>query len=161
MELVIALNAITHCLLHSSFTRDRIKHGRVITSTGISLPALDLITADAIDVIVKANNLSGILRVATMDAVMIFPSLVLYPHEKGACNTQVRAEVKRRLTIWGAGNLDSLAALAIAFRAARPFASRNASVAIIITQSWGPHSQGIVLTGGDAHGLARRGSNMY
>jgi hypothetical protein len=25
--------------------------------------------------------------------VMIFPSLALFPHEKGACNSQVRAEV--------------------------------------------------------------------
>ena len=74
-------------------------HGRVITTTAIPMPALDLITAVASDLMTKANNLSGILRVVTMDAVMIFPSLVLYPHEKGACYSQVRAEVKHRLTL--------------------------------------------------------------
>jgi len=104
VELVSASSAITHCLLHSGFMRDHILHGRVITSTGIPLPALDLITAAATDVIFKAISLSGVLRVATMDAVMIFPSLVLFPHEKGACNSQVRAEVKRRVTLWGAGD---------------------------------------------------------
>ncbi len=84
-ELVSASNAITHCLLHSGFMRDHNMHGRVITSTAIPMPAQDLIIADATDVMTKANNLCGILRVAMMDAVMIFPSLVLYPHEKGAC----------------------------------------------------------------------------
>jgi hypothetical protein len=103
--------------------RDHIKHGRVITSTGISLSALDFITAVATNVMVKANSFSGILDVAAMDAVMIFSSLVLYPHEKGAWKTQVRAEVKRRLTLWGAGNLESLASLAKASTSARPFTS--------------------------------------
>jgi hypothetical protein len=70
-------------------------HGKVITSTGIPLPALDLITTAATDVISKANNLSWVLWVVSIDAVMIFPSLVLFPREKGACNSQVRAEVKR------------------------------------------------------------------
>ena len=111
-ELVSASNAITYCPLYSGFMRDHIKHGRFITSTGVPLPALDLITAAATDAMDKANNLSGILRVAAMDAMMLFPSLVLFPHEKGVCNTQIRAEVKRRLTLWGAGNLESLAALA-------------------------------------------------
>ena len=120
-ELVSASNAITHCILHSGFIRDHIMHARVITSTGILLPALDLITAVATDVITKANSLSGILRVAAMDAVMIFPSLILFPHVKGACNSLVRAEVRRRLALWGAGSLDSLAALARAARAQRPF----------------------------------------
>ena len=32
-ELVSASNAITHCLLHSGFMREHIKHGRVTTST--------------------------------------------------------------------------------------------------------------------------------
>jgi hypothetical protein len=74
--------------------RDHIKHGRVTTSTEISLPAIDLITAAATYAMKNANNLSEILRVAGMDVVMLFPSLVLFSHEKGACNTQVRAEVK-------------------------------------------------------------------
>ena len=78
-------------------------HGRVITTTAILMFVLHLITAAATNVMTKANNLSGILRIAAMDAVMIFPSLVLYPHEKGACYSQVRAEVKRRLTPWGGG----------------------------------------------------------
>ena len=125
MELVSPSNVITHCLMHSGFMRNHIKHGRVITSTGIPLPALDLIPVVATDVMVKVNNFSGILRVKVMDAIMIFPSLVLYPHEKGACSAQVRAEVKRRLTLWGAGNLESLASLAKAYRAARPFTSRT------------------------------------
>ncbi len=102
-ELVSASNAITHCLLHSGFMKDHIKHGRVVTSTAIPLPALDLITAAATDVVEKANNLSGILRTAAMDGVMLFPSLIMFPHEKGACCSKVRAEVKRRLTLWGAG----------------------------------------------------------
>ncbi len=122
-ELVSASNAITHCLLHSGFMREHIQSGRVTTSTGVPLPALDLITAAATDVMVKANSLAGILRVAAMDAVMLFPSLILYPHEKGACSTQVRTEVKRRLALWGAGNLESLAALARASRVVRPFSS--------------------------------------
>jgi hypothetical protein len=46
--------------------RDHIKHGRVTTSTGFPLPALDLITAAATDVVEKANSLYGILRVAAM-----------------------------------------------------------------------------------------------
>jgi hypothetical protein len=83
--------------------RDHIMYGSVITTTAIPMHALDLITAAATNVMTKANNVSRILRVATMDAVMIFPSLVLYPHEKGACYSQVRAEVKRRLTPWGGG----------------------------------------------------------
>jgi len=122
-ELVSASNAITYCLLHFGFMRDHIKHARVTTSTGAPLPALDLITAAATDAMEKANNLSGILHVAAMDAVMLFPSLVLFPHEKGACNTQVQAEVKRRLTLWGEGNLESLAALVRAFREVKPFSS--------------------------------------
>jgi hypothetical protein len=77
--------------------KDHIKHGRVVTATRIPLPAMDLITAAATDVMEKANNLSGILRTAAMDAVMLFPSLILFPHEKGACSSRVRAEVKRRL----------------------------------------------------------------
>jgi hypothetical protein len=89
VELVSASNTSTHCLLRSGFMRDHIIHGRVITSTGIPLPALDLITAAATDVMVKANNLSRILRVAPMDVVMIAPSLALYPQGKGACSTQV------------------------------------------------------------------------
>jgi hypothetical protein len=67
--------------------RDHIQHGRVTTSTGVPLPALDLITAVATDVMEKANSLSRILRVAAMDAVVLFPSLILYPHEKGACSS--------------------------------------------------------------------------
>ena len=86
-------NAITHSLLQSGFMRDHILHGRVITSTSIPLSALDLITTVATDVMSKANTLSRVLRVATINAVMIFPSLALFPHEKGACNSQVRAEV--------------------------------------------------------------------
>jgi hypothetical protein len=82
---------------------------------------------------VKANNLSWILRVAKMDAVMIFPSLVLYPHEKGACNTQVRVEVKRRLTIWGAGDIEFLAALVRASKATRPF-TLGTSMSLSATQ---------------------------
>jgi hypothetical protein len=84
VELVNASNAITHCLLHSGFMRGHIMHGRVITTTAIPMPALDLITTVATDVMTKANNMLGILRVVAMDAVIIFPSLVLYPHEKGA-----------------------------------------------------------------------------
>ncbi len=57
VELVSASNAITHYLLHSGFMKDYILHGRVITSTGIPLPAMDLITAAAMDVMAKANNL--------------------------------------------------------------------------------------------------------
>jgi hypothetical protein len=125
-ELVSASNAITHYLLHSGFMRDHILHGRVITSTSIPLPALDLITSAATDAMSKANTLSGVLRVASMDAVMIFSSLVLFPHEKGACNSQVRAEVKRRLTLWGAGDLESLAALAIASKPVRALTSGTA-----------------------------------
>ena len=98
-------------------------HGRLITSTRIPLPALDLIIAVATHVMVKANSFSGILDVAAMDAVMIFSSLVLYPHEKGAWKTQVRAEVKRRFTLWEAVNLEPLAALARASKAAKPFTS--------------------------------------
>ena len=98
-------------------------HGRVTTSTEVPLPSLDLITAAATDAMDKANNLSGILRVAAMDAVMLFPSLVLFPHEKGACNTQIWAKVKRRLTLWGTRSLQSLAALAKASRVAKPFSS--------------------------------------
>ena len=124
MELVIASNAITHCLLDSGFMKDHILHGRLITSSGIiPLPALYLITTVATDVMSKANSLSGVLRVATMDVVMIFSSLVLFPHEKGACNSQARAEVKRRMTLWGAGDLESLAALARAFRPVRTITS--------------------------------------
>ena len=68
VELVCASNAITHCLLHSGFMKDHILHGRVTTtSTGNPLPALDLITTDATDVMSNANNLSGVLRIATMD----------------------------------------------------------------------------------------------
>ena len=52
---------------------------------------------------------------------MIIPSFILFPHVKGACNTQVRAEMKRRLALWGAGSLESRAALARAARAQRPF----------------------------------------
>ena len=108
MELASASNVVAHCLLHAGFVRDHIKHGRVLTSPGVPLPALDLLTSAATDALEKVNRLSGILRVATMDVVMRFPSLVLYPHEKGACNTQVCAEVKRRLTLWGARKLESL-----------------------------------------------------
>ena len=73
----------------------------------------------------KANyNMSGILRKGAMDAVMLFPSIiVLFPHVKRACNTRVRTEVKRRLALWGAGNLESLAALARASRVHRTFSS--------------------------------------
>ncbi len=70
--------------------RDHIKHGRVATYTGVPLPALDLITASATDAMDKENRLSGIFRVAVMDEVMLFASLVLFPREKGACNTQIR-----------------------------------------------------------------------
>ncbi len=42
-----------------------------------------LLTNAATDVMEKANILSVILRAAAMDAVMLFPSLVLYPHAKG------------------------------------------------------------------------------
>ena len=82
VELVSASNVISHCLLPFGFIRDHIIHGRVITTTAIPMPALDLITAGATDVMVKANNLLGILRVAAMDVVTIFPSLVLYPPRK-------------------------------------------------------------------------------
>ena len=58
--------------------RDHIKHGRVTTSSGVPLPDLDLITAAATNAKDKANNLSGFLRVAAMDAVMLFPSLVYF-----------------------------------------------------------------------------------
>ena len=85
VELVSASNAIIHCLLHSGFMRDHIMHGRVITTTAIPMLVMDLITAAATDVMAKANNLSRILRVAALDGVMIFPSLILYPHENGAC----------------------------------------------------------------------------
>jgi len=122
-ELASASNAITYCLLHSGFMRDNIKHGRVTTSTRVPLLALDLITAAVIDVMDKANRLSRILRVAAMDVVMLFPSLILFPHMKGACNNQLRAEVKRRLTLWGAGSLDSLAALVRASIAPKPFSA--------------------------------------
>jgi len=98
-ELVSASNAITYYLLHSSFMRDHILHGRVVTSTGIPLLALDLITSAATDVINKANSISGILRVVVMDAVMIFPAVILFPHVKGACNSQVRTEVRRRMAL--------------------------------------------------------------
>jgi hypothetical protein len=121
--MVSASDAITHCLLHSKFMKDHIFHGRVITSTRIPLPTLDLITAVATDVMSKASSLSRVLRVEAMDAVMIFPSLVLFPHEKGACNSQVRAEVKWRRTLWGAGDLESVAALARASRPMRTFTS--------------------------------------
>jgi len=107
--------------MHSGFMKDHILHARVTTSTSIPLPALDLITAVATDVMSKANNLSSVLRVAAMDAVMSFPSLVLFPHEKGACNSQVREEVKRRLELWGARELESLAALARASTPVRAF----------------------------------------
>jgi hypothetical protein len=63
------------------------------------------------------------MRVSVMDAVIRFSYLVLYPHEKGTCYTQVRAEVKRRLPLWGAGKLESLAALTGAPKAPRPFTS--------------------------------------
>ncbi len=76
-----------HCLLHAGLARDHIKHGRVLTSPGVLLPALYLLASAATDAVEKANNLSGIMRVAAMDAVMLSPSLVLYPHEKEACNT--------------------------------------------------------------------------
>jgi hypothetical protein len=82
-ELVSASNAITYRLLHSGFMRDHIKYGRVTTSTGVPLPALELITAIATDVMEKANNLFGILRVAAIDAVTLSPSLVIFPHAKG------------------------------------------------------------------------------
>jgi len=71
----------------------------------------------------KANNLSGVLRVAAMDAAISFPSFVLFPHEKGACNSQDRAEVKRRLALWGAGEVESLATLARASMLMRAFTS--------------------------------------
>ena len=41
-ELVSFSNAITHCLLHSGFALDHIKHGKVLTSPGVPLPALDV-----------------------------------------------------------------------------------------------------------------------
>jgi len=97
------------------------------------LPALNFITVVAIDVMDKANNLPRILRVATMDVVTIFPSLVLYPHKKGTYSTQVRAEVKRRLTLWGVGDLESLTALARASKVTRPFTLRT-SVRPAVTQ---------------------------
>jgi len=103
--------------------KDHILRERVITSIAIHLHALDLITAAATDAMSKANTLSEVLRVAAMDAVMLFSSLVLFPHEKGACNSQVRAEVKRRLTLWGAGDLESLAELARASKPLRAFKS--------------------------------------
>ena len=53
--------------------------------------------------------------------MIIFPFLILFPRVKGACNSQVRAEVRLRLELWGAGSLESLAALARAARAHRPF----------------------------------------
>jgi hypothetical protein len=55
--LVSASNAITYCLLHFGFMREHIMHGRVIASTAIPLPAMDLITATATDVMTKAKNL--------------------------------------------------------------------------------------------------------
>ena len=89
-ELVGSSSTITHCLLHSRFALDHIKHGRVLTSPDVSLLALDLLTTyQATDVVEKANKLSGILRVAAMDEVMLFPSLVKFPHAKRACGTQV------------------------------------------------------------------------
>jgi hypothetical protein len=113
-----------HTLPPSLRFHERPHHAREVNYLhGNPLPALDLITAVASDVMVKANNISRNLLDATMDVVMIFPSLVLYPHEKGACNSQVRAEGNRLLTLWGAGDLESLATLARASRAARPFTS--------------------------------------
>jgi hypothetical protein len=57
-------------MIYKYLDGDHIKHGRVLTSTTVPLPALVLITAAATDVMEKANGLSGILRTAAMDAVM-------------------------------------------------------------------------------------------
>jgi len=47
----------------------------------------------------KANTLFVIMRVVAMDAAMLFASLLLFPHAKGYCNSQVRTETKRRLSL--------------------------------------------------------------
>ena len=85
VALVSASNAVTHFLLHAGFSSDHIKHGRTLTSPGVPLPALDLLTNAATDVPERANNLSGILRTTAMDAMMRFPSLVrpLTPRGRG------------------------------------------------------------------------------
>ena len=82
VELASASNSVTHYLLHAGFASDHIKHGRTLNSPGVPLPALDLLTAAATDVLEKVNSLSGILRVAVMYAVVLFPPF-LPPRKSG------------------------------------------------------------------------------
>ncbi len=84
VEVDNASHAVTLCLVNVAFARDHVKHSRVLTSPGISTPALDPLTAAANDVLMNVNSLSKVLRVAAIDAVMLFLTLLIFSHAKGA-----------------------------------------------------------------------------
>ena len=89
MELMSSSRAITLCMMNVGFASDHMKHGRLLTTTEIPAPTLDLLTTGATNVVQKANTLSEIMRVAVMDATMLFASLLPFPRAKGACCLQL------------------------------------------------------------------------
>jgi hypothetical protein len=60
----------------------------------VPTPVIKLIADVTTNLFSRTKSLSGIIQEASMDMVIIFPILIVYPHAVGAPNTQIKVETK-------------------------------------------------------------------
>ena len=120
--------AFTFCATNSTFAKMHIRTS--VTQIAASLPAhaLDTLMQVIADLFSGTHSTRGVaLRDVVLEALLLFPTLVLGPRRLGASSSSVRTEVAARLDLWRREDLYKLAKRAKALASQRPLVKRNKS----------------------------------
>ena len=91
------------------------------SAAAILAHALNILTPVIVDLLSRAHSTQGfVLRDATVETLLLFPTLVLGPRRPGASSSSVRIDVVTMLDLWRRGDLHELARRAKALACQRP-----------------------------------------
>jgi hypothetical protein len=119
--------AIQICVKNPYFTATHMRtSGAQTTATAIPAPALSILTNVIADLLSRDCTARGtVLRDATQEVFLLFPTLVSGPRRHGASSSSVKSEVDAKLDLWRKCHIDELAICAKAQARARPTSTRS------------------------------------